>query len=61
MNCGFTHQSSHFDCCWLFQGLWMGQICGLLFQNCILLFITLRTDWDKLDLAMINKENDFVC
>ncbi|KAG2631209.1 protein DETOXIFICATION 18-like [Panicum virgatum] len=43
------------------KGLWMGQICGLLFQNCVLLFITLRTDWDKLDLTMINKENDFVC
>jgi len=39
----------------------MSQICGLLFQNCVLLFITLRTDWDKLDLTMINKENDFVC
>ncbi|OEL14877.1 Protein DETOXIFICATION 18 [Dichanthelium oligosanthes] len=43
------------------KGLWMGQICGLFCQNCVLLFITLRTDWEKLDLTMINKENDFVC
>ncbi|XP_062187273.1 protein DETOXIFICATION 18-like [Phragmites australis] len=43
------------------KGLWMGQICGLLCQNCVLLFITLRTKWEKLDLTMINNENGFVC
>ncbi|CAL5077437.1 unnamed protein product [Urochloa decumbens] len=43
------------------KGLWLGQICGLLCQNLVLLLITLRTDWEKLDLTMINRENDFVC
>jgi multidrug resistance protein, MATE family len=43
------------------QGLWMGQICGLLCQNCILFFITQRTNWQELDLTMFNKDNDFVC
>jgi MATE family multidrug resistance protein len=39
------------------KGLWFGQICGLLCQNCVLLFITLRTDWE----TMISRDNDFVC
>ncbi|KAG0541330.1 hypothetical protein BDA96_02G007100 [Sorghum bicolor] len=43
------------------KGLWMGQICGLLCQNCVLFFITLRTNWEELDLTMFNKDNDFVC
>ncbi|KAF8695559.1 hypothetical protein HU200_037408 [Digitaria exilis] len=43
------------------DGLWLGQICGLLCQNCVLLFITLRTDWEKLDLTTVDKDNDFVC
>nr|CAB3455458.1 unnamed protein product [Digitaria exilis] len=43
------------------EGLWLGQICGLLCQNCVLLFITLRTDWEKLDLTTVDKDNDFVC
>jgi hypothetical protein len=25
------------------------------------LFITLRTNWQELDLTMFNKDNDFVC
>ncbi|KAJ1287368.1 hypothetical protein BS78_02G004600 [Paspalum vaginatum] len=43
------------------KGLWMGQICGFLCQNCVLLFITLRTNWETIDLTMINKDNDSVC
>ncbi|XP_062188808.1 protein DETOXIFICATION 18-like [Phragmites australis] len=43
------------------KGMWMGQICGFLCQNCVLLFITLRIKWERLDLTMIHKENDFVC
>ncbi|TVU40237.1 hypothetical protein EJB05_13690, partial [Eragrostis curvula] len=43
------------------KGLWLGQICGLLCQNCVLLFITLRTNWEKIDLTTLNQENDFFC
>ncbi|ONM36075.1 Protein TRANSPARENT TESTA 12 [Zea mays] len=43
------------------KGLWMGQICSLLCQNCVLFFITLRTNWQELDLTIFNKDNDFVC
>ncbi|ONM25562.1 Protein TRANSPARENT TESTA 12 [Zea mays] len=43
------------------KGLWMEQICDLLCQNCVLFFITMRTNWHELDLTMFNKDNDFVC
>ncbi|NP_001146321.1 uncharacterized LOC100279897 [Zea mays] len=43
------------------KGLWMGQICSLLCQNCVLFFITPRTNWQELDLTIFNKDNDFVC
>jgi MATE family multidrug resistance protein len=43
------------------QGLWLGQICGLLLQNAVLLFITLRTKWERLELTMNGKEDGFVC
>uniref|UniRef100_A0A0E0Q378 Protein DETOXIFICATION n=1 Tax=Oryza rufipogon TaxID=4529 RepID=A0A0E0Q378_ORYRU len=40
------------------KGLWLGQICGLLLQNAVLLFITLRTKWERLELTMNGKEDD---
>ncbi|WVZ61489.1 hypothetical protein U9M48_011351 [Paspalum notatum var. saurae] len=44
------------------KGLWMGQICGFLCQNCVLLFITLQTNWETIDPTMINnKDKDFIC
>lgn len=43
------------------KGLWMGQICGLLCQNAVLLFITLRTKWERLELATNSKEGDLIC
>ncbi|EEE66440.1 hypothetical protein OsJ_22815 [Oryza sativa Japonica Group] len=43
------------------KGLWLGQICGLLLQNAVLLFITLRTKWERLELTMNGKEDGFVC
>lgn len=43
------------------KGLWIGQICGLLCQNIVLLFITLRTKWERLELAANGEEGDFVC
>ncbi|KAF8409227.1 hypothetical protein HHK36_005301 [Tetracentron sinense] len=40
------------------KGLWIGLICGLFCQASTLLFITLRTKWDKLELSVnIDKEN----
>uniref|UniRef100_J3MI26 Protein DETOXIFICATION n=1 Tax=Oryza brachyantha TaxID=4533 RepID=J3MI26_ORYBR len=43
------------------KGLWLGQICGLLLQNAVLLVITLRTKWERLELTMNGKEDGFVC
>ncbi|XP_047066713.1 protein DETOXIFICATION 18-like [Lolium rigidum] len=43
------------------KGLWMGQICGLLSQNAVLLFITLRTKWERMELTRNGEEGDFVC
>ncbi|KAG8081290.1 hypothetical protein GUJ93_ZPchr0007g6173 [Zizania palustris] len=43
------------------KGLWLGQICGLLLQNTILLFITLRIKWERLQLTKNGKESGFVC
>ncbi|KAF6136453.1 hypothetical protein GIB67_035012 [Kingdonia uniflora] len=39
------------------QGLWIGLICGLFCQACILLLITLRTKWNTLKLSVNDKEN----
>ncbi|PIA36623.1 hypothetical protein AQUCO_03300075v1 [Aquilegia coerulea] len=39
------------------KGLWIGSMCGLFCQVCILLWITLRTNWKILELS-INKENE---
>ncbi|KAK1278254.1 MATE efflux family protein ALF5 [Acorus gramineus] len=40
------------------KGLWMGLICGLFFQACTLLVITLRNKWEHLDLSVKKTQYD---
>ncbi|RDX64924.1 Protein DETOXIFICATION 19, partial [Mucuna pruriens] len=38
------------------KGLWIGLICGLVFQNGALLFLTWRAKWDKLNVSLNRDE-----
>ncbi|KAL5714074.1 hypothetical protein ACHQM5_016083 [Ranunculus cassubicifolius] len=42
------------------KGLWIGLICGLFCQACIMLTITLRTNWSKLELVTENDREEMV-